>query len=130
MHIFEPFERERTSTVSKVEGSGIGMGIVKKLVELMSGTVEVESKIGVGSTFTVTIPCRIASEEEAQAKRAADPADRGEPERHKNPADRGQRPQCGDRYRAAAGRRLHGRPRQRRRGMWICWKKRRTERIS
>lgn len=75
-HIFEPFERERTSTVSKVEGSGIGMGIVKKLVELMGGTVEVESKIGVGSTFTVTIPCRIASEEEAQAKRAADPADR------------------------------------------------------
>ena len=74
--IFEPFERERTSTVSKVEGSGIGMGIVKKLVGLMGGTVEVESKIGVGSTFTVTIPCRIASEEEAQAKRAADPADR------------------------------------------------------
>ena len=75
-HIFEPFERERTSTVSKVEGSGIGMGIVKKLVGLMSGTVEVESKIGVGSTFTVTIPCCIASEEEIQAKRAADPADR------------------------------------------------------
>ena len=75
-HIFEPFERERTSTVSKVEGSGIGMGIVKKLVGLMGGTVEVESKIGVGSTFTVTIPSRIASEEEAQAKRAADPADK------------------------------------------------------
>ena len=68
-HIFEPFERERTSTVSKVEGSGIGMGIVKKLVGLMSGTVEVESKIGVGSTFTVTIPSRIASEDETQAKR-------------------------------------------------------------
>ena len=75
-HIFEPFERERTSTVSKVEGSGIGMGIVKKLVGLMGGTVEVESKIGVGSTFTVTIPCRIVSEDETQAKRAADPADR------------------------------------------------------
>lgn len=75
-HIFEPFERERTSTVSKVEGSGIGMGIVKKLVGLMGGTVEVESKIGVGSKFTVTVPCRIASEEEAQAKRASDPADR------------------------------------------------------
>lgn len=75
-HIFEPFERERTSTVSKVEGSGIGMGIVKKLVGLMGGTVEVESKIGVGSKFTVTVPCRIASEEETQAKRAADPADR------------------------------------------------------
>ena len=68
-HIFEPFERERTSTVSKVEGSGIGMGIVKKLVGLMGGTVEVESKIGVGSTFTVTIPCRVASEDDTQAKR-------------------------------------------------------------
>ena len=74
-HIFEPFERERTSTVSKVEGSGIGMGIVKKLVGLMSGTVEVESKIGVGSTFTVTIPCRIASQEETQAKRDTTPSD-------------------------------------------------------
>ena len=74
-HIFEPFERERTSTVSKVEGSGIGMGIVKKLVGLMSGTVEVESKIGVGSTFTVTIPCRIASQEETQAKRETTPSD-------------------------------------------------------
>ena len=73
-HIFEPFERERTSTVSKVEGSGIGMGIVKKLVGLMGGTVEVESKIGVGSTFTVTIPCRIALQEEAQAKREINPS--------------------------------------------------------
>ena len=74
-HIFEPFERERTSTISKVEGSGIGMGIVKKLVGLMGGTVEVESKIGVGSTFTVTIPCRIASEDETQAKRETNPSD-------------------------------------------------------
>ena len=75
-HIFEPFERERTSTVSKVEGSGIGMGIVKKLVGLMGGTVEVESKIGVGSTFTVTIPCRIASQEERQAKRDTTSSDK------------------------------------------------------
>lgn len=74
-HIFEPFERERTSTVSKVEGSGIGMGIVKKLVGLMGGTVAVESKIGVGSTFTVTIPCRIASKDETQAKREINPSD-------------------------------------------------------
>ena len=74
-HIFEPFERERTSTVSKVEGSGIGMGIVKKLVGLMGGTVEVESRIGVGSTFIVTIPCRIASEDETQAKRETNPSD-------------------------------------------------------
>ena len=75
-HIFEPFERERTSTVSKVEGSGIGMGIVKRLVGLMGGTVEVESKIGVGSTFTVTIPCRIASQEETQAKRETGSSDK------------------------------------------------------
>ena len=74
-HIFEPFERERTSTISKVEGSGIGMGIVKKLVGLMGGTVKVESRIGVGSTFTVTIPCRIASEDETQAKRETNPSD-------------------------------------------------------
>ena len=74
-HIFEPFERERTSTVNKVEGSGIGMGIVKKLVGLMGGTVAVESKIGVGSKFTVTIPCRIASEDETQAKRETNPSD-------------------------------------------------------
>ena len=75
-HIFEPFERERTSTVSKVEGSGIGMGIVKKLVGLMGGTVEVESRIGVGSTFIVTIPCRIASQEETQAKRDTTSSDK------------------------------------------------------
>ena len=75
-HIFEPFERERTSTVSKVEGSGIGMGIVKKLVGLMGGTVEVESRIGVGSTFIVTIPCRIASEDETQAKRDTTSSDK------------------------------------------------------
>ena len=58
-HIYEPFERERNSTISRVEGSGIGMGIVKKLVELMDGSVDVQSKIGDGSTFTVTIPCKL-----------------------------------------------------------------------
>ncbi len=52
---------ERNSTISRVEGSGIGMGIVKRLVELMDGSVDVQSKIGDGSTFTVTIPCKIAS---------------------------------------------------------------------
>lgn len=68
-HIYEPFERERNSTISRVEGSGIGMGIVKRLVELMDGSVDVQSKIGDGSTFTVTIPCKIASKEESIAKR-------------------------------------------------------------
>lgn len=61
-HIFEAFERERTSTITQIEGSG--MGIVKKLVDLMGGTLEVESKLGEGSTFTVTIPCKKASKKE------------------------------------------------------------------
>ena len=64
-HIFETFERERNSTVSHIEGSGIGMGITKKLVELMDGTIEVKSKPGEGSTFIVTVPCRKASKEDS-----------------------------------------------------------------
>ena len=69
-HIFEAFSRERTSTVSGVEGAGLGMGIVKKLVDLMGGEITVSSAIGEGSVFTVSLPCRISSEEEAKAKRA------------------------------------------------------------
>lgn len=69
-HIFESFSRERSSTISGVEGSGLGMGIVKKLVDMMSGTIKVRSKLGEGSTFTVRIPCRIAEKEEALPKRA------------------------------------------------------------
>ena len=68
--IYESFARERSSTVSGVEGTGLGMGIVKKLVDLMNGTIELESKLGVGSTFTVSIPCRIATYEDTQPKRA------------------------------------------------------------
>lgn len=66
--IFEYFSRERTSTASGIEGSGLGMGIVKKLVDLMNGTIEIKSKQGEGSKFTITIPCRIAREEECQPK--------------------------------------------------------------
>ncbi len=68
-HIFETFERERNSTVSHIEGSGIGMGITKKLVELMDGTIEVKSKPGEGSTFTVTVPCRKAFKEDSLMKK-------------------------------------------------------------
>ncbi len=69
-HIFESFSREHSSTASGIEGTGLGMGIVKKLVDLMHGTITIESRLGEGSTFTVKIPCRIATEEEAMPKRA------------------------------------------------------------
>ena len=68
-HIFEAFERERNSTASHIEGSGIGMGITKKLVELMNGTIEVKSKQGEGSSFTVTVPCRKALKEDTLEKK-------------------------------------------------------------
>ena len=71
--IFETFEREHNSTSSHIEGSGIGMGITKKLVELMNGTIEVKSKQGEGSTFTVTIPCRKASKDDALVKKNNNP---------------------------------------------------------
>ena len=67
--IFETFERERNTTLSHIDGSGIGMGIAKKLVELMDGTIEVKSKQGEGSKFTITIPCRKASEDDSQVKK-------------------------------------------------------------
>ena len=75
-HIFEAFARERSSTVSGVEGSGLGMGIVKKLVDLMDGSIDIQSKLGEGSTFTVYIPCRLARQEDAVPKRAAERVDK------------------------------------------------------
>ena len=75
-HIFETFEREHTSTASHIEGSGIGMGITKKLVELMDGTIDVKSKQGEGSTFTVTIPCRKVSKEESLMKKNSNPSNK------------------------------------------------------
>lgn len=65
-HLFEEFSRERSSTESKLNGTGLGMPIVKKLVDLMQGTIEVESKVGIGTKITVTLPHRIAQEEDTQ----------------------------------------------------------------
>lgn len=59
-HLFEEFTRETTATESRIAGSGLGMPIVKKLVEFMNGTIEVESKLGQGTTVTVMIPHKIA----------------------------------------------------------------------
>ena len=58
--LFDAFSRERNTTMSKVAGTGLGMAIVKKLVEMMDGTIEVESKLGKGTKFTVTIPHQVA----------------------------------------------------------------------
>lgn len=63
-HIFEEFSRENTSTANKIEGTGLGMPIVKRLVELMGGTIRVTSEKGVGTTFVVVLPHRIADEPE------------------------------------------------------------------
>lgn len=67
-HIYESFTRERSSTASGIAGTGLGMGIVKKLVDMMDGTIDLQSKIGEGTTFRVRIPCRIATQEDTQPK--------------------------------------------------------------
>ena len=61
-NIFEAFTREQNTTKSKIAGTGLGMSIVKKYVDLLGGTIDVESELGKGSTFTVTLKHRIADE--------------------------------------------------------------------
>ena len=61
--LFELFTRERNTTLSKIPGTGLGMAIVKNLVDLMDGSIEVESELGKGSTFTITIPHKIANKD-------------------------------------------------------------------
>ncbi|MCC8105749.1 MAG: response regulator [Clostridiales bacterium] len=67
-HIFEPFERERNTTVSGIQGTGLGMPITKNIVEMMGGTIAVTSRQGEGSEFTVEIPMKILSAQEAEVK--------------------------------------------------------------
>ena len=61
--LFELFTRERNTTMSKIPGTGLGMAIVKNFVDLMNGSIEVESELGKGSTFTITIPHKIANKD-------------------------------------------------------------------
>lgn len=63
--IFDPFERERTSTVSRVPGTGLGMSISKNLVEMMGGAIEVQSEQGKGTEFMIRIPMRVCSGEKS-----------------------------------------------------------------
>ena len=71
--IFDSFTRERNTTESKVPGSGLGMAIVKRLVDLMGGTIEVESEKGKGSCFRVTLTHRIVPEEDQEPVKQKDP---------------------------------------------------------
>ena len=66
-HVFDNFSRERTRAGAKDVGSGLGMPIVKRLVELMNGTISVESEPGVGTAVTITLPHRIATEDELKS---------------------------------------------------------------
>lgn len=61
--LFDLFTRERNTTLSKIPGTGLGMAIVKNFVDLMNGSIEVESKLGKGSTFTITIPHKLADKD-------------------------------------------------------------------
>ena len=71
--IFDAFTRERNTTKSKITGSGLGMSIVKKYVDLLGGTIDVESELGKGSTFTVTLKHRIADESYYEKKQTENP---------------------------------------------------------
>ena len=66
-HIFEPFSREETSTVSGIPGTGLGMAITKNIVDLMGGRISVKSEPGKGSEFTVVLRFRICGESEKSA---------------------------------------------------------------
>lgn len=61
-HIFEPFERERNSTISKIQGTGLGMAITKNIVDMMNGSISVTSEQGVGTEFTVSFTFRLHAE--------------------------------------------------------------------
>ena len=61
--IFSPFERERTSTVSRTQGTGLGMAITKNIVDMMGGTIEVQTAQGKGTEFTVCVPMRAQTEQ-------------------------------------------------------------------
>ena len=69
--IFSPFERERTSTVSRIQGTGLGMAITKNIVDMMGGTIEVWTEQGKGTEFIVRLPLRIQSEQRSIEKIAA-----------------------------------------------------------
>ena len=81
-HLFEEFTRESSSTVNHIQGTGLGMSIVKKLVDLMGGTIDVKSKLGEGTCIAVTVPMKLAES-------AAESAEEDKP--HRNVSFEGKR---------------------------------------
>lgn len=67
-HIFEPFEREHTSTVSKIQGTGLGMAISKNIIDMMGGTIEVNTEQGKGTEFVICLSLRLQSERRSVEK--------------------------------------------------------------
>lgn len=77
-HLFEPFERENNTTVSRVTGSGLGMAITRGIVDSMGGTITVSSRQGAGSVFIVCLALRVDVErQEKESEKAADSSDAG-----------------------------------------------------
>ena len=70
-HIYEEFSREHTSTENKVPGTGLGLPIIKSMIELMGGSIQVESRQGIGTKFTVDLSFDMASKEEVYGSRNA-----------------------------------------------------------
>ena len=66
--IFDPFERERSSTVSKIQGTGLGMAITKNIIDMMGGTIEVHTEQGVGTEFVIRLTLRLQSERRSVEK--------------------------------------------------------------
>ena len=74
-HMFEPFERERTSTISKTQGTGLGMTITKNLISMMGGNIDVESREGEGTTYTITLPLEVVHEHSTENDKQTDLSD-------------------------------------------------------
>ena len=70
-HIFEPFARANDESISKIQGTGLGLAITQNIVQMMNGTIEVQSRPGAGSTFTVTVPLALQMREEQEPEELA-----------------------------------------------------------
>lgn len=71
-HIFEPFSRAENSVTNKIQGTGLGMAITKKIVDLMGGEIRVSSELNIGSTFEITLDLRVDKEHKGAEKAVAD----------------------------------------------------------